>query len=136
MAGPRVFTIEEANGLVPQLLELSAELDRLRAELRTAKIRVDTLELIWGEAVRQAENPDHGEFQHHIEELGRLKSAFERGGARIEALGGQVKGLEPLLVDFLGVREGRLVCWCWTRGETGIVHWHHVDEGFAGRKPL
>jgi hypothetical protein len=25
---------------------------------------------------------------------------------------------------------------CWRFGEQGIVHWHELDTGFAGRKPL
>jgi len=25
---------------------------------------------------------------------------------------------------------------CWKYGEHAITHWHGLDEGYAGRKPL
>jgi hypothetical protein len=39
-------------------------------------------------------------------------------------------------VDFYTMAGGRIVCLCWRRGEPRIEHWHPVDEGFSGRRPL
>ena len=134
--GPRVFEVAEVDRLLPELESIFAELDRLREELRALKLRVNALELIWGEAVRDPKNPDHGELSQHLAEMRQAKERFEATGGRVAALGGQVKSVDPALVDFLGVRDGQLVNWCWTRAETRIAHWHHVDEGFANRRPL
>src|SRR6267378_560871 len=32
--------------------------------------------------------------------------------------------------------EGEIVLLCWKLGEEKITHWHSVEEGFAGRKPI
>lgn len=136
MVGPRVYEIEEVNELIPDLQRIFAELGELRSKLRTLKVRVDALELIWGDALHESDNPDHGELQSHLGDIRSIQQEFERASQRIAALGGQVKKLEPPLVDFFGVREGRLVHWCWAGGEEAIGYWHHIDEGFAGRQPV
>jgi hypothetical protein len=136
MVGPRVFEPHEVDDLVPSLEGIFGELEGLKRKLRTLQLRVNTLELIWGEAVHQAGHRDHRELEHHLAEMKATQEAFERQTAKIADLGGELKGIDPPLVDFLGVREGRLVSLCWTRGEERITHWHHVDEGFAARQPL
>ena len=54
----------------------------------------------------------------------------------IVELGALPKGVEPALVDFPAVVEGREGYLCWRLGEKRITHWHGIDEGFSGRKPL
>jgi hypothetical protein len=43
---------------------------------------------------------------------------------------------ESGLVDFPGERDGRRVWLCWRLGEERVGHWHELDAGFAGRRPL
>ena len=136
MPGPRVFTVEEVDQLIPKLERIFVKLDEIKDRLRVLHIRVNALEMIWGSKIQDKANPDHGEFEHHLSELKKTEEEFERGQKLVARLGGQVKSVEPPLVDFYGVREGRLVFWCWTRGETKIDHWHHVDEGFAARQKV
>src|ERR687887_96822 len=54
----------------------------------------------------------------------------------IHELGGIVKDLDDGLVDFLAKRDGEDVLLCWRLGEHEVGHWHGLEEGFAGRKPL
>jgi hypothetical protein len=136
MPGPRVFEVHEVNELIPELVATFAALDDIKQRLRTLKIRINTLEMIWGDKVREKDNPDHLELSHHLDEMKQVQQEFERCTQRVAELGGQIKGVDPPLVDFYGVREGHLVHWCWTRGETEVTHWHHIDEGFAGRQPV
>ena len=136
MPGPRVFTAVEVDELLPRVERQFARLDAVRAELKALHLRVSALEMIWGARVREHDNPDHAELAHHLDEMKRLQAEFERCTKQVERLGGQVKSTEPALVDFYGVRDGRLVFWCWTRGETRIEHWHHVDEGFGSRQKV
>jgi len=136
MVGPRVFELHEVNELIPELVTAFDVLDGIKQELKTLKIRVNTLEMIWGAKVREKENTDHMELVNHLEEMKSAQGEFERCTRRISELGGQVKGVDPPLVDFFGVREGHLIHWCWTQGETEIAHWHHIDEGFSGRQPV
>jgi hypothetical protein len=136
MVGPRIFDVEEVDALLPELERLVNGLDRHRRHLKQLTVRANALELIWGDKVHEDDNPDHPEFQAHIADLQKTKEALEACTEQIGELGGEVKGVEPVLVDFLGVRERRLIYWCWTKGEQRITHWHHVDEGFSARQPL
>jgi hypothetical protein len=59
--------------------------------------------------------------------------------ANLESLGVEgveVKGFAPLLLDFIGERDGRPVLWCWLEGEDDIGWYHRLDTGFAGRRPV
>jgi hypothetical protein len=134
--GPRVFTPREVDLLIPRLEALLGELDLLRGRIRDQKLRIDALEMIWGSAVQKEDNPDHREYQHHLTDMRSLQEEFEKRTHAISELGGQLKGFDPPLIDFLGVRDGHLVLLCWTKGEKKVAHWHEVDEGFAGRQPI
>jgi len=134
--GPRVYTVEQIDELLPGLEERFVELDRIRERTRAAKIRLNALEMIWGERVASKDNPDHGEYLHHLEEMKQLEEDFRAKMSALTELGATVKGVEPGLVDFYGVREGVLVYLCWKRGEERCGFWHPIDAGFAGRKPI
>ncbi len=56
--------------------------------------------------------------------------------AEIDSIGVQVKDLGQGLLDFPFLMDGKPVLLCWKLGEPAIAHWHTVEEGFAGRKPL
>ena len=56
--------------------------------------------------------------------------------AEIDAIGVQVKDLDTGLLDFPCNVEEEIVLLCWKLGEPSITHWHGVQEGFAGRKPI
>jgi len=134
MPGPRVFELHQADRLLPRVEEVLCEMDRLRARMKEVKLRLDALEMIWGSGLREADNPDRGELEHHLGQMKQIEREFEICTRSIAELGGHLKRARPALVDFYGVREGRLVFWCWRRGEKGISGWHHIDEGFAERQ--
>lgn len=65
--------------------------------------------------------------------LQKVKEAI----AEISAIGVQVKDLDMGLLDFpCKVESGEIVLLCWKLGETAITHWHGLEEGYAGRKPI
>jgi hypothetical protein len=47
-----------------------------------------------------------------------------------------VRDLARGLVDFPAIREGAEVYLCWTLDEPRVAHWHTLDAGAAGRRPL
>ena len=63
-------------------------------------------------------------------------AGFRHTLAEASGLGCIIRDLELGLVDFYTMAGGRIVCLCWRRGEPKIEHWHPVDEGFSGRRPL
>jgi hypothetical protein len=64
--------------------------------------------------------------------LQRVKDAM----GEIDAMGVQVKDLDIGLLDFPCEVDGQVVLLCWKLGEATITHWHGLNEGFAGRKPI
>lgn len=56
--------------------------------------------------------------------------------AEIDAIGVQVKDLDIGLLDFPCKVDDEVVLLCWKLGESSITHWHGMEEGFAGRKPI
>lgn len=132
---PREFTIEEANTLVPTLHRLvSRQLlvqDEIEASLRELHRQTGKLprEII----VSPDDPPGQVELKESL--LGLLRR-MEEGWAEVQALGCLVKDPRTGLVDFYGRVGGKLVFLCWRFGEEAITHYHELDEGFSGRKPL
>jgi hypothetical protein len=54
----------------------------------------------------------------------------------LERLDIVVRDLERGLVDFPSLIDGREVYLCWLLDEPSVGHWHGVESGFAGRRPL
>lgn len=119
----RYYTPDEARALLPEVRAVVAEmrevLDRGRG---------------WAErAQRGGADLDRGAMQKEVE------GARQQIGQLVERLQGwelDLKGLDPILVDFPGLRNGVQVCLCWREGEDTLEHWHPEHTGFLGRRPL
>lgn len=81
-------------------------------------------------------DPDDDQAAALEREIEALTKKLLEAVGEIEELGAEFKGIEPGLVDFPTVRDGEIVYLCWRYGEDRIAHWHSVDAGFAGRRPL
>ncbi|HLH73535.1 MAG TPA: DUF2203 domain-containing protein [Chloroflexota bacterium] len=128
----RLFTLDEANRLIPHLESLFAQMDRVREEAQPVRASLTQIEQ-YGYANGVDQATKLRELRRQLEvKLNELKAIFEQ----ITALGCEVKDLERGLVDFPSQREGRVVYLCWKRGEDQIRFWHELDAGFAGRQPL
>lgn len=55
---------------------------------------------------------------------------------KIEEMGVLIKDLDTGLVDFPTLFRGEEVYLCWRMDEDTIGHWHGVNDGFAGRRPI
>ena len=126
----RLFTVHEANALIPKLelvmgqlqrhgVTLSAQIEEVARATGQAPETLTTAQLI---ELRPALAPV-------IEELETLL-------AEIEACGGELKGLDLGLVDFPTEIDGEVVLLCWQYGEKEIDYYHSFEAGFGGRKPL
>jgi hypothetical protein len=135
MLQPRLFTLEEANALVPVLHRLvgrqmlrQAEIeDRLRQLKRTAGPDLHDLEIAEDDTV---------EIRQLKTDLMERIAAYEEGWQEVTSLGAVVKDTRTGLIDFYGQLEGRTVWLCWRYGEEKIDFFHELDSGFSGRKPL
>ena len=122
----KLFTVEEANALLP---ELRARLEALRRMRRLITRLADELKLAEARATEGGGTIFGGRY------LEALHQATVAANA-ISEMGVQIKDLERGLFDFPHLREGRVVLLCWLQNEDQIEWWHEVEAGFAGRQPL
>lgn len=136
---PRIFTVQEANALLPRMKEVLTELRDLRSEIEKAGERLQILDALWSDAVRRPGNPDHEEYVIHrrriqalVEELEeKVQDEIVDRGVRFP-----VGALEEGLLDFPTSYEGRWVYLCWRMDEPEIRQWHEIHAGFRGRRDL
>jgi hypothetical protein len=131
--GPRFFTVEEANGLVGALEIEFGRVARIRSELGPL-IQSLGAELAT-ELLQEKTTPPPGR-EEEARRLGFLAGEIAAAVERMNAMGCLVKDLEAGLVDFYAVQDDQPVFLCWQFGEPAVSHWHALDEGFAGRKPI
>ena len=124
----RSLTLDEAHALLPLVVDGLNMLRGLLLEERTLRGRIRQA----GLAADPAAPPPLPD-QARLEEVGAQAQACLD---RIHALGAQVKGVEPFLVDFPAQLDGVPVLLCWREGEERITHYHGLDTGFASRKPI
>jgi len=130
-SAPRIFTLEEAEATLPLVRRIAGDLS---AEFEAWRIAVGEYEILAGAATSEAgETAELREAQERVTEHARRVTGFL---AELDALGCVFKGFEEGLVDFYTLRDDRLVFLCWRLGEPRISHWHEVDAGVAGRRPV
>ena len=124
----KLFSVEEANGLLPTVRPILLRIRRAHERLLSFR----------GEARRAAEGADLGgggmaDGPLYVNLLLELFS----GAGELEALGVQLKDQSRGLIDFPSLRDGRVVLLCWQLGEGDELEWwHDLEAGFAGRQPL
>ena len=124
----KLFTVEDANALLPTVRGIVRRVQRTYARVSAAQ----------GQARLAAAGAAHGGGgmeggNDYVLALTRLTEA----AGELEALGVQLKDYERGLIDFPTMREGRVVLLCWQMGEGDELEWwHDLEAGFAGRQPL
>jgi hypothetical protein len=127
---PRLFTLREANALLPRLRPL---VERLRAKALRLREELSRVQAETGLA------PDDPELEREIERRRELASLVADAQTLVEEIqreGPVVNGPEDGLVDFPALLDGEVVFLCWRSSEAQVGHWHRVSDGFAGRRPL
>ena len=121
------FTLDEANSLIPWLVETFRKLELLRQEYTAIQERFADLERTSGNLA------DGDKLKVSAEHLARQ---IEEGVEEILDQGILIRDVSRGLVDFPSHRNGREVYLCWIGGEERIDYWHETDRGFSHREPL
>lgn len=129
-ASPRYFTVESANSTLPLVRRIVSDLLELHPRWRDA---VTAYEVAQVDATADAEPDDARDARIHA---GRLAGEIESCLDELHQIGCVFKGFDAGLVDFHAWHDGRVVCLCWRAGEPLVNHWHELDDGYAGRRPL
>lgn len=134
--GPRIFTVEEANGQLPQVRELLQQLRKVREEIRKLEEKKAVEELAWLQPDGTVSPKAKAAIAQIEKSLEEAAHSFEEPLKQMNALGAQLKDLDEGLVDFFTARGEELVYLCWREGEDRIRFWHDLESGFAGRQPI
>jgi hypothetical protein len=122
----RIFTLAEAQGLIPRLRSLLEEIRECWSRIREL-------------------NPDIQKARDAAAFDGFSKSGVEYVEAvshlmllihQVKDMGIILKDADKGLCDFPYMRQGRIVYLCWQLGEERIEYWHDIETGFSGREPL
>ena len=129
------FTEEEANEALAVVRPTVERLVRARRKFIHAASR---LEDVQGHVAGNGGGLDPERVRELQDEVSEAGAAVATLVGELEALGVQVKDLDEGLVDFPArhPEQGDTVLLCWRLGEEKVAHWHGLEEGFAGRKPL
>ena len=131
----RVFTLEEVNDLVPKLSVAVKEQLARRSEIEGLLMQLgrelgDVPERI---VLDPADPADVRDLKRDL--VSRIE-VYRAGWKAIEEMGAVLKDARMGLLDFYGTVEGKLVWLCWKYGESEVAHYHALEEGFSGRKPI
>ena len=122
----KLFTVEEANALLPKLRELLEDVSTHREAIRE---RAPYVEPILQASARNGGGKVGSEYGV---EAYNLYLAIER----IRELGVLLKDLNTGLLDFPHEKDGHVVFLCWHPPEERIGYWHEIEAGYRGRQPL
>ncbi len=122
----RVFSLFEANQLIPQLQSYLSQLQQGKS------ILVQTRDEVRKASARASQGGGTSVGVHYVKSLQDVSTNLQA----IQELGVVVKDIDLGLCDFPHVRDGRVVYLCWKLGEKEIQWWHEVTTGYKDRCPL
>ena len=128
-AARRMYTIDEANDLIPQV----------RAVLLQLAVQQRRLDAAHAEMHRQLDangDPEAAAAAGRQEaETAEIREGMRTLLLHLNEMGVELRDLEMGLVDFPGERDGESVWLCWRLADARVAFWHPTDEGFATRRP-
>ena len=122
----RLFTVREANALIPKLKELLKDVSTHRDAMREKAPHMEPI------LVSAATNGGGKIGSEYGVEAYSLYQAIER----IRDTGVLLRDLDTGLLDFPHERDNRIIFLCWMPPEERIEYWHGIQDGFDGRQPL
>jgi hypothetical protein len=116
----RLFTIEQANAMLPLVRAITTDLALLAKDVVERRHRLALL----------TSGRDLKPGDPYSDELATMEADLERDATRLQEYVAELRqlGVEP--------KDGRVVFLCWRLGESEVLHWHDLESGFAGRQPL
>jgi hypothetical protein len=123
----KLFTLEEANELLPEIRKKLVRIQKLYADVGEMREQASAA----ASASQFGGGMEGGAgYVHSLYEIGKITTEINEAGV-------QLKDYTRGLIDFPSRRGDRIVLLCWQLGEGDEIEWwHDTDAGFAGRQPL
>jgi hypothetical protein len=131
---PRYFTLAEARAALPVVGRSIREAVQAKAHYMEAEQAIQNL--AQRILMRGGLNVDTAAAEAWKAQYDSNAQTLKNSMERIEDMGVLVKDLDIGLVDFPTLFRGEEVYLCWRMDEDDIDHWHGVNEGFSGRRPI
>lgn len=125
--GEKYFTVESANRALVLVGRIVRDITSAYTALLLERTERDRLSSAPGRAAEAAALNDTME---------RRVAQLEDLAGELRAIGCELKDWATGLVDFPAWLDGEPILLCWKLGEAEVQHWHGLNAGFAGRRPL
>lgn len=126
-APQRRFTVAEANAALVYVRPIVADITMTYAALMQQRNERDEIMQI------NPRDPRIESMRESIEQaVVRLNALYDE----LALVGCELKDWATGLVDFPAEYEGRPIWLCWKLGEDAVGHWHEINVGLAGRRPI
>ena len=118
------FTLVQANRTLPFVSRVVADVVRTHDKAMALQAGIEAAKQSAADA-----GPLHAALDAAMDKLQDFV-------AELADVGCDLKDYRTGLVDFVGRHQGRDVFLCWRLGDDRIHHWHELNAGYAGRKPV
>jgi hypothetical protein len=122
-----LFTLDEARSALPLVKRIAQDIQTTVRDLSRINGAIGVLM-----GAQTTEDIAFESREQAVVLLDKAQSFIEE----LEEIGVELKGLDPVLVDFRSLQNGILVNLCWEIGEKDIAYWHTLDGGYEGRQEL
>jgi hypothetical protein len=131
---PRIYTLRDADAIVP---EISVIVQRLR------DLRDEVVALRDAYRVREAVLSAEGGSPDDDAELLRLRlrtrglvDQMQADAAWLDDRDIVLRDISTGLLDFPAEAGGQPIWLCWQLGESAVTAWHPQDQGYSGRRSI
>ena len=130
-----VFTLEAANASLPRVRAVMEVQMGRRAEIEERLERLAKLAGGAPQTIQVLETDAPAVRDLKLDLVVRVQQ-YQEAWQELESTGAVLKDARRGLVDFYGRVDGKAVWLCWCYGEDAVSHYHALDEGFSGRRPI
>ncbi len=128
----RLFSVEEARALLPQVQPVLERLRDAFVGLRGSRAHAAAqrrASMADGHPLPLPSPTSGKDWEQHEATLRECVELLDGWGI-------QLKDPERGLIDFPHERDGVVVLLCYELSETELTHWHAIETGYAGRRPI
>ncbi|MGV3606842.1 MAG: DUF2203 domain-containing protein [Planctomycetaceae bacterium] len=129
----KLFTIEQANAMLPLVRAITADLSQMFRDVADRKARLSLL--LSGREIRPGDP--------YSDELADIQSGLDKDQIRLQIFEQELRDLGLMVIDarsgvigFPAIHEERVVVWSWKLGEVEVCHFQEVGADSDERQSL
>lgn len=132
----RIYTVTEANAMVPRMEQATQDMKCLQEEYLNAREHREELLREYGRSIMEAGHPYHQDWHTCNHQETRAQTQIYKIMKVLHREGVMVRDTRVGLMDLLALRGNSIVNLCWKTGEEEVTHWHPLESGVTKRQPI